>query len=198
MTPQVPQRMWQRRVTQSCVTGFVTCFSTSAQHLCNHYFLSLLADRLNLLIIKKIKKFFLNFFFFFFFFLLTISSAMHGRRTWSNWSWLPCVRAIPDLTNLTTIKYTVHIIFLRRLILRKKPTCRKLLCAGVVTIVPVVFGLIPLISYPKLKADFDQTSIEDTSSRLLWPLVFAISFVSTFYFYFYFISIVAVRTCKPT
>lgn len=77
---------------------------------------------------------------------------------------------------LGTLTIPLTVLF-RRLILRKKPTCRKLLCAGVVTIVPVVFGLIPLISYPTLKADFDQTSKEDTQSKVLWPLVFAISFV---------------------
>ncbi|KAL9954580.1 hypothetical protein ACROYT_G042139, partial [Oculina patagonica] len=60
----------------------------------------------------------------------------------------------------------------RRLILRKKPTLKKLLCAVTVTVAPIIC-LIPKF-VPKLDLKHGK---QESGVHSVWPLIFTISFV---------------------
>ncbi|KAL9954562.1 hypothetical protein ACROYT_G042118 [Oculina patagonica] len=102
-------------------------------------------------------------------FLVGLCNALNGVLTVfaSNSSRTPLyLQAI-----LGTLMIPLTILF-RRLILRKKPTLKKLLCAVTVTVAPIVC-LIPKF-VPKLDLKHGK---QESGVHSVWPLVFTISFV---------------------
>ena len=75
--------------------------------------------------------------------------------------------------------------------MRKEPTRRKLLCVVIVTVAPVICIIPKLVPNLQSKHETEQSKT-DGMSNVLWPLIFTISFVSTFCSFF-----VAGAICLP-
>ena len=75
--------------------------------------------------------------------------------------------------------------------MRKKLTRKKLLCAVIVTVAPVICIILKFV--PNLQSnDGTEQPKTDSKSKVLWPLIFAISCVSTVCSFF-----VAGAICLP-
>ena len=74
----------------------------------------------------------------------------------------------------------VLLFFRRVLIVRKRPTLLKLLC-GLAVVVGLFVCLIPTI-FPSVDPKAEKTKNEAHGvSRVMWPLIFMLGFVSTLY-----------------
>ena len=73
----------------------------------------------------------------------------------------------------------VVVFFHRVLIVRKRPTLLKLLC-GIAVVISLFVCLIPTI-FPSVDPKAGKTKTESHGvSRIMWPLIFMLGFVSTF------------------
>lgn len=93
-------------------------------------------------------------------------------------SLVPSCRSVFD-------RFVVVVVFFfhRVLIVRKRPTLLKLLC-GLAVLISLFVCLIPTI-FPSVdpKAEKTKTTETDGVSRVMWPVIFMLGFVSTLYIY---------------
>lgn len=74
----------------------------------------------------------------------------------------------------------MYLIVIRFVILRKRPTALKLICA-VVVFIGLIFSLIPTITGLDKGAEDakEQYLLQPKSHQILWPLIFMFGFVSS-------------------